>query len=32
MGWNYSIGLKEGLKKTYSWYISEATKESEIVT
>jgi GDP-L-fucose synthase len=32
MGWNYSIGLKEGLKQTYSWYISEATKESEIVT
>ena len=22
MGWNYSINLKEGLKKTYEWYLN----------
>ena len=21
MGWNYSVGLKEGLTKTYNWYL-----------
>ncbi len=23
MGWNYSVDLTEGLKKTYKWYINE---------
>ena len=22
MGWNYSVDLKEGLKKTYKWYLT----------
>ena len=22
MGWNYSVDLKEGLKKTYAWYLN----------
>jgi len=23
MGWNYTINLKEGLEKTYEWYLQE---------
>jgi GDP-L-fucose synthase len=23
MGWEYSVDLKEGLKKTYNWYVNE---------
>ena len=26
LGWNYSINLKEGLKKTYQWYLSKDNK------
>ena len=26
MGWNYSVDLKEGLKKTYEWYLERVTK------
>ena len=26
MGWNYSTNLKEGLEKTYNWYLSENFK------
>jgi GDP-L-fucose synthase len=26
MGWNYSTNLKEGLEKTYNWYLSENIK------
>ena len=23
MGWEYNIGLEEGLKKTYKWYFNQ---------
>ena len=23
MGWEYNIGLEEGLKKTYKWYLNQ---------
>ena len=23
MGWKYSVDLKEGLKKTYKWYLDK---------
>ena len=23
MGWKYNIDLKDGLKKTYNWYLSK---------
>jgi GDP-L-fucose synthase len=26
MGWNYTIGLEEGLKETYEWYLSKNNK------
>ncbi|MBL08924.1 MAG: GDP-fucose synthetase [Acidiferrobacteraceae bacterium] len=26
MGWNYSVDLKEGLKKTYEWYVERVTQ------
>ena len=26
MGWNYSVDLKEGLHKTYNWYLSQVGK------
>ena len=28
MGWNYSTDLKEGLKKTYDWYLKEKYKNN----
>jgi len=27
LGWNYTINLKDGLKKTYDWIFSEITKD-----
>ena len=26
MGWSYTVNLKEGLEKTYEWYLSEVVK------
>jgi len=26
MGWNYSVGLKDGLSKTYKWYLTRGSK------
>jgi len=26
MGWNYTTNLREGLEKTYNWYISNVSK------
>ena len=26
MGWSYTTNLKEGLRKTYDWYLSEVVK------
>ncbi len=28
MGWNYTINLREGLERTYKWYLSSVYKES----
>ena len=25
LGWNYSINLKEGLQKTYDWYLNQVS-------
>tara|TARA_A100001011_G_scaffold400176_1_gene513002 strand:+ start:2973 stop:3941 length:969 start_codon:yes stop_codon:yes gene_type:complete len=28
MGWNYTVNLREGLERTYKWYLSSVYKES----
>lgn len=28
MGWNYSVDLEDGLKRTYEWYLGEESRKS----
>ena len=30
LGWEYSTGLKEGIEKTYSWYLENIENIKEV--
>jgi len=32
MGWCYSVGLEEGLKRTYAWLLSQKSEDSRLIS